>query len=597
MARRIGGQRVQRDGQQGAARRGGRGGEDDPVAVGDRQRVVRDRRVLGEIAKGERTALLLHELDARASEIAVAQRRGAVAAQTADRVGQAGGEVAISGAEESAIRHPECAHPLGAAQDRLEDLGDVRLDAVELDALLGQSRAGLSEIGEGESSPAARGLFDHGGNAEPGDARSADVEHLARIAEVAVGGDELGRGLAPAEAGRRAEPIEHGGLHVAPGDEQVPAARGPREERLAGPGGEHAGDRGIDGVATGPQDVGGDARNGRVPSRGDAASCGSLAHRAHRCGGQGTRPGYRVRDPATGSPVHRSRKGPGLRASTRSVLTRHHRFGKVRATGPERLHSAQCVPPCRCVPNSERLRMFGPRSSGRARLLRAGLLSAAALVAAGPASAATVTKAWSGTCSVGPAGQTKLSLPANFAFTATLPDTVRPGGSFGATNPSYTITFPGTAVKSLAAAGSGVTADVRSLWLVSNSNPSQITPDGYNMAQGGVRSARQAFQTDRLDLFDGTKTTYKGLSLAVTPPSSTTALLASGTFKTEMAIATDVFGDLLIDQLFGQVKWELYCRQLGTGAASSCSRCASPTRRRCSRRSARTRARPRAATW
>ncbi len=211
--------------------------------------------------------------------------------------------------------------------------------------------------------------------------------------------------------------------------------------------------------------------------------------------------------------------------------------------------------------------MFGPRSSGRARLLRAGLLSAAALVAAGPASAATVTKAWSGTCSVGPAGQTKLSLPANFAFTATLPDTVRPGGSFGATNPSYTITFPGTAVKSLAAAGSGVTADVRSLWLVSNSNPSQITPDGYNMAQGGVRSARQAFQTDRLDLFDGTKTTYKGLSLAVTPPSSTTALLASGTFKTEMAIATDVFGDLLIDQLFGQVKWELYCRQLGTGSS------------------------------
>lgn len=208
--------------------------------------------------------------------------------------------------------------------------------------------------------------------------------------------------------------------------------------------------------------------------------------------------------------------------------------------------------------------MFGPASSSRARLLRAGLATAAALTAVAPASAATTTKSWTGTCSVTPPGQTSISLPASFTFTATLPDTVRPGSSFGATNPSYTITLPGAAVKTLAAAGSGVTAKVSSLWLVSATTPQQITPDGYNLATGGVSSARQAFQTDQVNIFDGTKTTYKGLSMAVTPPSNTSALLASGSFKAEMNVATDVFGDLLIDQLFGQVKWGLYCKQGGT---------------------------------
>lgn len=200
--------------------------------------------------------------------------------------------------------------------------------------------------------------------------------------------------------------------------------------------------------------------------------------------------------------------------------------------------------------------MFRRPSMPRRALACAAVMSAAALAAASPISAKSVTDSWPGRCWFTAPSKT-VSMNVSFAFSATIPDRVRPGASFAASGVRLTATIPAESVKELAGLGSGVQWKSYGLTLRADAS---TTPAYYNvLGSSSALSTRQPFQIDQLNVFDGTKTTYKALSLEFAPPTVTNALSATGGVKTVLSIDHAMNGQLLVDQLFGQAAFTTFC--------------------------------------
>ena len=242
-------------------------GEHVAAPIGDAQRLAGDGHVGGEVLAAEQTAPLGHPVDDRGPDVAGVERLRSLGPQALEGVGQLGLTQRLPGAQEFAGGGEQRRRLRGRGDDPGEDLDDVRLLHVELDAVARQRRRRRDEALERDPAEAARGLADPGRHAEGADRCGADVELLDRVTERDADGDQrrpwcrAGR-LAPRSLDEEVQQRRRlTGRH----DQHVAAGAEAGQQRLAGKRREHRSQRGVDGVAALSEHVGSGARADGMP--------------------------------------------------------------------------------------------------------------------------------------------------------------------------------------------------------------------------------------------------------------------------------------------------------------------------------------------
>lgn len=205
---------------------------------------------------------------------------------------------------------------------------------------------------------------------------------------------------------------------------------------------------------------------------------------------------------------------------------------------------------------SRRPSRLSARATARAGLL--AVLSAGALV--GPASAAVVTKTWNSTCTT--MDSTRTSFAVTNTFSADVPTQLRPGAYLSFSNIQYTAALPAASVKALSPFGTEVQISGSRLYAVTDAKFSTGT---VTVLPTSASSARRPIEVDQLNVFDGSKTTYKPLALAVSAPPvwfGPTVLATSGSGTSVVSLGA-FSGAITFTQLFGQAVTGIQCTPAG----------------------------------
>jgi hypothetical protein len=211
----------------------------------------------------------------RGRDVAGVERRRPLRREQFERVGERRVPVHLADALRAALRHEVRPRLRRRVGDRREDLEQVCLLLVDLDATARGGDRGRDEIrgrqrGEAlDRGPGARDRAVRAGGA------GADVEHLHGVGEADLDGDErrVRRARLEPAAGRLDEEVEQHGVLARRRHEHVAAGPEPGEHRLRDERREHGGQRRVDRVAAGAEDL-------RAGSGGDGMARGDDA--AHR---------------------------------------------------------------------------------------------------------------------------------------------------------------------------------------------------------------------------------------------------------------------------------------------------------------------------
>ena len=243
--------------EQDAARARRRVGQHRLAAVGDADRLTLDGRVGGEVGAREHPAALGHPVAHRRGDVAGVERRRPFGGEPLERVGQRGVPEHVADQRRAPLGHEQRARLRRGGGDRREDLEQVRLALVDLDAVAGGGRGRRDQLRRwqpGEAlcrGPRARR------RAVGARRTGADVEHLDRVAEVDVDGQQRRVRRAGLEAASRRldEEVQQHRRRAGRRDEHVAAGAEPGEHRLGDERREHGGQRGVDRVAARAQDL------------------------------------------------------------------------------------------------------------------------------------------------------------------------------------------------------------------------------------------------------------------------------------------------------------------------------------------------------
>jgi hypothetical protein len=175
-------------GDEDPARGRGRVRQDLAAVVARGDRIARYRRVGLEVARQDRAPALGEPLADRGAHVARVERRRALGAEPVERVAEVRGGVPVPDARQAAVDEEMGARLGREADDRVEDLEQVRLLLVDLDPLAGERRGGGGEVGERYGAEALRGGADAGRVAPDAARGGADVERLDDVPE----GDSTG---------------------------------------------------------------------------------------------------------------------------------------------------------------------------------------------------------------------------------------------------------------------------------------------------------------------------------------------------------------------------------------------------------------------
>jgi hypothetical protein len=258
----------QRVGEQRAARTRRRVGQHLAAAVSDAHRLARDRLVGRQVGAAERPAVLLHPLDHGRGELAGVERRRALRAEALERLRERRVAVDLPEQVRTSLGHEQRARLLGQLGDRGQDLEQVRLLGVDLDAGARERGRRGAQLGERHRAEALARRVHAGRHAVDAAGGGPDVEHLGRVAEGHVDRHER----RPVAAARRGdEEVEQHVVLAGRRHEHVAARAEARQQRLGDEGGEHRGQRRVHGVAAGAEGVRAGLRREGMSGRDDSA--------------------------------------------------------------------------------------------------------------------------------------------------------------------------------------------------------------------------------------------------------------------------------------------------------------------------------------
>ena len=196
-------------------------------------------------------------VDRRPRDVARVEGRRALLAQPLDRVAERRVAPDLAPPQQRAVGRVDRLAFGGRAQDALEQVDDLGLLLVDLDAVAGQGGRGRREVGERDRSPAAHRGIDArracrtSRRTPPRHGRSGSRRRRSRPRRARAAPDHRDRARSRARRRRSpAAPAPPGAGH-----EHVAARARTAQQRLGDPRRQHRRDRGIDGVAACAQHV------------------------------------------------------------------------------------------------------------------------------------------------------------------------------------------------------------------------------------------------------------------------------------------------------------------------------------------------------
>jgi hypothetical protein len=243
-------EQAQAVGDQDPARGGRWVGQHLGAAEAGPDRLPLDRLVGREVRLAQSAAVLDRVVAQRRCDLATAEGLGALGSEAFERLGQLAEAEDIALAQGAAGRGVKLPRPLQPGVDRREDVEDVGLLGVDRRALPGELDRWLDQLGQRHRAEALQRLLEAGGGSgNPAGSRTY-VERLHGLGiEVDRYRNKLGTALDPVATRRRDEEVEQHRL-AAVVDHHEAARAEAGQRALDREGGEHRGNRGVDGVST-----------------------------------------------------------------------------------------------------------------------------------------------------------------------------------------------------------------------------------------------------------------------------------------------------------------------------------------------------------